>query len=409
MTRSAFLGTATVLMLAASLMASGVAAQGLLDDLGQRLTYTSADGNRWARLSGTAEVAVYDAEEPPPGLLFFDGRSFAAPRLSVTADAGLGSRLLAHARVRADRGFDPGAESDGDLRADEYYLQADVVDRARGRIRIGKFATAFGDWVNRHLAWDNPLISAPMIYDDMVTITDVAAPADTGTFVPRRDQAENKDTWVPVVWGPSYATGASVAFGMGAVDVLVEAKQAAVSADPDSWDEWQRDTDPTFTGHIAWHPRPEWRLGASYSEGPHLRDAAAETLPAGADLDDFEQRTLGVDVTFEHRRLQLWAELVSSRFDVPNVGTADLVGAFVEARWKLATRWWLAGRLNQSWFEDLNAAGQDWDRDLRRTDIGIGFRHSAHVQAKLEYSFAHAEGGNVNGNRVLAAQLVLWF
>jgi hypothetical protein len=360
-------------------------------------------------LAGTAELGLYEAEEPPPGLLFSSASPLLAPRLSLTAEAGLGRRLLAHARLRADRGFDPGAETDGDFRVDEYYLQADVLDPLRGRIRVGKFATAFGDWVNRHLAWDNPLVSAPLLYDDLVTITDGVVPADMAAFLARRDQPENKDTWIPLVWGPAYTTGASVAFGAGAVDVLLEAKQGAVSADPDTWNEWNRDTDPTFTAHIGWHPRAEWQLGASYSEGPYLRGAAAGGLPAGRALDDFKQRTVGLDLTFEHRRLQLWAELVSGRFEVPNVGHADMVGGFMEARWKLAPRWWLAGRWNQSWFKTLDGAGQDWDRDLRRADIGLGFRHSAHLQAKLEYSFGHAEGGDVNGNRILAGQLILWF
>jgi hypothetical protein len=383
-------------------------AQGTLDALADRFTFVSADGGRWARISAMSDLSLYAAEEPPPGLLFSDDTVFVAPRLSVTADAGVGERALLHVRLRADRGFDPGADDGGDVRVDEYFLQADLLASARGRLRLGKFATAFGGWVNRHLSWDNPLITAPAIYEDMVTITAPAAPADLPAFAARRDSAENKAAWVPVVWGPSYATGASIAAGFGSLNAALEVKSAALSAHPDVWDEGF-DTDPTFTGRIGWHPRPEWTVGASFSHGPYLREDAEPTLPADADVDDFDQTTAGLDLSYERRRLQIWAELVQSRFEVPRVGEVETLGGFIEIRYKPAPRWWIAGRGNLAWFDDIPTLDTSWDRDLRRADLALGYRHSAHVQAKLEYSVGDQAGGNTNGNHLVAAQLVVWF
>lgn len=383
--------------------------QGALDRLGERLTFASADGGPWLRLSSMNELTLYGAEEPVSGLLFSDETPLVAPRVSVVVDGGLGPRVTAHARINADRGFDPASESGGEIRADEYFLQLDFLDAARGRLRVGKFATAFGGWVSRHLAWDNPLITAPALYEDMVTITDAAAPADAGAFLGRRGVPENKAAWVPVVWGPSYATGASLSAGVGSVDLTVEVKNAALSARPAAWDEWDPPTDPTVTGRLGWHPDPAWVVGLSFSEGPYLRGAASATLPADTRLDDFHQRTAGFDLTYEHRRLQLWAELVRGRFDVPRVGRVEMLGGFVEARYKTAPRYWLAARWNQSWFDDAPELATDWDRDLQRLDLAIAYRHSAHVQGKLEYSLSDAAGGNVNGNHLVAAQLVLWF
>lgn len=383
-------------------------AQGPLHTLGQELGWVSADGAAWGQLSVTGELTAYAFEDPPPGLIFADDDTFLAPRLSLTADLGVGERLLAHALVRADRGFDPGDDEDGDVRLDEAFVQINLFDAARGRIRAGRFATVFGGWVGRHLAWDNPLISAPAVYDDMVAVTHTAAPPDRDGFAGRRDNPENKDTWVPVVWGPSYATGAAVSGGAGTFDLAVELKNTALSAPPTAWDDGF-DTDPTVSARAGWHPTPEWTLGASFSSGPYLRDAAQPTLPAGADVDDFAQTTWGFDLTYERRHLQLWAELVGSRFEVPRVGDVDMLGGFVELRYKPAPRLWTAVRLNHSRFDDTPGLDQPWDRHLSRVDLGIGYRHSAHVQAKLEYAYGDQAGRDSNGNHLLAAQIMLWF
>ncbi|HEX7036322.1 MAG TPA: hypothetical protein VF210_11135 [Pseudomonadales bacterium] len=396
-----------LLLIAGCASAGSVTAQGPLDELGPRLAFGSAPGP-WAQLSVTSEVTVYGFDEPPPGLVFTGEEPFVAPRIGLTADAGVGERTRLHALVRADRGFDPGREQDGDVRFDELFVQIDLFDRLRGRLEVGRFATAFGGWVGRHQAWDNPLVTAPALYDDMVPITPEAAPADPAAFAARRDNPENKDTWVPVVWGPVYATGAAFAAGAGAFDLTLEVKNTALSAAPERWDDGF-DTDPTFTGRLTWHPRPDWLVGVSLSDGPYLDESAEPTLPPGTDVDDYAQTTWGIDLTYERHHLQLWAELAGSRFEVPGVGDAELLGGFLELRYKPAPRLWLAGRINHTRFDDVHGLERPWDRHLSRLDLAVGYRHSAHLQAKLEYSVGEQAGRDSNGDYRLAGQLVLWF
>lgn len=316
-----------------------------------------------------------------------------------------------HAQARIDRGFDPGRERGGDARVDEYFIDALLLEAGQTTLRAGKFATVFGAWVERHLAWDNPLITAPALYEDLVTITDRAAPADFAVFNGRRDAPDNKQTWIPVIWGPSYATGAALSAQFESVTMAIEVKNAALSSRPESWSAADHGVEagPTVTGRLGWHPRTEWTLGFSASHGPYLRETARSTLPAARDLEDYSQTTLAADLTYELHRLQLWAELVRSSFEVPRVGNLGTYGGFVEVRYKLAPQWWLAGRWNQSWFDDTPTLGQTWDRDLRRFDVAVGYRHDAHIQAKLEYSVGDQSGGDTNGNQHFAAQFVIWF
>jgi hypothetical protein len=400
-----------VLTLAICGSVSDAAAQPLLEDLSRHLTFVSDDGANWVRLTGSGELTVYAPKDPAPGLLFSDATVFVAPRATMTLEAGLGERLLAHVRATADRGFDPGADKQGDTRFDEYFLQLELPDRGRTTVRAGKFATVFGQWPSRHRAWDNPLITAPALYEDMLAITDLAAPADPAAFAARRNAIENKPAWVPLVWGPSYATGASITTGTPTLDLAVEVKNASLSSRPSVWDAIDTgfDTDPTVTARVAWHPAMEWILGASWSRGPYLQKGAAGTLPEGAHVDDFDQTTAAVDLTYERHRLQLWAELAHATFGVPRVGKVDVTGAFLEARYKPAPRYWLAGRLNGTWFGGTPGLERSWDRNLSRLDLAVGYRHSAHIQAKVEYSIGNQAGRDTNGNRLLAAQLIVWF
>lgn len=399
------------LLLLVALLPGPSHAQDTLDALAQRLRVVAADGSRWARLALMTDVTVLVPERPPPGLLRSDAVPFVAPRTALLFDAALGPRLTAHAQARIDRGYDPGRHAGGDARFDEYFIEVALGDAWPLTLRAGKFATVFGNWVERHLAWDNPLITAPALYEDMVAMTDRAAPADFASFVARRDLPDNKAGWVPLVWGPSYTTGAALAARLAAFDIAVEVKNAALSARPGAWSAVDRgfETAPTVTGRVAWRPRADWTVGVSGSRGPYLRREAGTSLPPGDDLDDFLQTLLAVDLTYEWHRLQIWLELARGGFEVPRVGDLDTFSGFAEVRYKFAPQWWLAGRWNQSWYDDTPGLARAWDRDLRRLDLGLGYRHDAHVEIKLEYSLGDQSGGDTNGNQLFATQLVIWF
>ena len=115
-------------------------------------------------LSGEVDLETFLSEQPPPGLNFSDDDVFFNPRLTLFADLHFGSHLAGFVQARLDRGFDPGSREDGDIRLDEYSLTWTPLDSPLINVRAGKFATVFGNWVPRHLAWDNPFITAPVPY-----------------------------------------------------------------------------------------------------------------------------------------------------------------------------------------------------------------------------------------------------
>src|SRR5512143_3264664 len=278
------------------LCARGAFAQDFLEDIDQKLRFSNQDGTIVTDLSLMADVTAFAQDKPAQGLLFSDNDAFVAPRSTAFLDAGIGERILVHVHVDADRGVDPGEQSSGDVRFDAYFVEARLTDPGRVTVRVGKFATSFGGWVSRHLAWDNPMITAPLIYEDVLPMSDHSGPADAAAFAYRRDVVDRQHDWVPIVWGPSYTTGASVAASTDTLDVTLEAKNAAVSSRPQTWDMVSGgfETDPSVTGHLKWHPAEEWWFGSSFSRGPYLQDDAKPTLPPGKRIGDYDQTTSGI-------------------------------------------------------------------------------------------------------------------
>lgn len=382
-----------------------------LDQLDQALYIESPQGFFRSDLSIQADLEAYHSEKAPPGLLFEEDDFFWNPRLSLYLDTRLGEHLYSLVLFRVDRGFDPGAVPGGEGRFDEYLLRYTPFEDPRINFQIGKFATVFGNWVERHDSWNNPLITAPLAYENVMVVGDQAAPPSRAGFAGRRNLADNKRGWLPVIWGPSYAAGASVFGLVDKFEYALELKNASISSRPFAWDPFTVDWDhPTVTARLGFRPNAAWNVGLSGSYGAYLLPGA--TLPAGSSVGQFKQLTFGPDLRYSWRHWELWSEAFFSRFEVPIVGNADTFVYYVETRYKLTPRWFLAGRWNQQFFGEVpNGRGgeQRWDRDVWRLDGGVGYRFGRHLQAKLQYSYAHENGSPKQGDQLVAGQVTVRF
>lgn len=387
--------------------------QEILSRLDEALMVQSETGSLRADVSILADLEVYVAETDAPGLLFQEDASFVNPRLAVFLDLQAGEILALHGQMRVDRGFDPGGREQGDARLDEYFARLRPLGDDRLSVQAGKFATVFGGWVPRHLSWENPFINAPLAYEDVLPIGDQAAPPDARAFLNRKNISDKKRDWVPILWGPSYASGAAVFGRVDWLDYAFEIKNTGISSRPKAWDATEHGFDhPTFTTRLGARPAPEWSFGTSFSRGAYLLHVPSGTLPRGTDVGDFPQTTFGLDASYQHHHLQLWAEAIFSRFDVPHVGDADVFSYFLEARYKIAAQTWIAMRWNQQFFGDVSdGSGREaaWDRDAWRAELALGRRFSEHVQGKIQYSVGDKSGRDPEGDHLFAAQLTLRF
>ena len=406
---------------AAALLASAPAASAddWLDRLDTALSVNAFDGNIRARFSGLADLEGYVLTQPAPGLLFTEKSTLFNPRLTLFLDAQLGAQLYVFVQFRADRGFDPGY-NDARAALDEYALRFTPWDDGRFSFQVGKFATVVGNWAARHSSWDNPFLTAPLPYENLTGIWDSSAVDSLGTLqywahvdpgfrsgaIP--DDVSDKHLRVPVLWGPSYASGLSVAGHLGHFEYAAELKNASLSSRPEAWDgtvvQWQH---PTVSGRLGLRPNAMWNLGFSASTGTYLLPEARPTLAPGSGFEDYREIVLGQDISFAWHRWQVWAEFYEARFEIPGVGHADSLAYYIEAKYKFTPQLFGALRWNQQLFSDID--GEITGRDICRLDAALGYRFTAHTQLKLQVSVQHEDAAPRAYGHTLGAQFTVKF
>src|SRR5271154_6608445 len=100
--------------LAVLFLAGRAAAQeDFLDSLDDHLKFSACQGALAGHISGLLDLEEYYVQQPAPSLIYEDHSFLFNPRLTLNLDAQLGPQVYLFAQARADRGFDPSAESDG--------------------------------------------------------------------------------------------------------------------------------------------------------------------------------------------------------------------------------------------------------------------------------------------------------
>jgi hypothetical protein len=391
---------------------SNCAAQDWLDLLSDDLHLKTPDGYFRSDLTVLVDAEGYYVDQRPPGLIYPD-HSFFNPRATFFIDTVLGKHLYSFIQARVDRGFDPGADLKGDARLDEYFLRWTPLDSPVVSVQFGKFATVIGNWVNRHDSWENPLITPPLPYANLTIMSDDDPPTSPLDLLMRRNLPDDKGSWLPVVWGPAYTTGWALMGTVSKVDYAFEIKNASISSHPDQWELgdnlWRN---PTYSGRLGFRPAPAWNSGISFSIGPYMYSDAVPLLPPGKGLNDYNEITLDYDVSYAWRHWQLWGEVFLTRFEVPNVGNADMLTYYIEAKYKITANLYAAIRWNQQFFgsvKDGSGGTEHWDDNLNQIDAALGYRFSRHWQAKIQYSFDHRNGSPQQGEHLVAGQVTLKF
>ena len=390
----------------------------LLDRVNDALSIRNSQNQFQLQLSGLIDFEGYFIDQRAPALINTDDSFLFNPRLSLFLDAQWTSHWYFFGQLRIDRGFDP-SDQGAQVRLDEYFLRYTPLDHPWVAVQVGKFATVVGNWTSRHLSWDNPFINAPLPYENVTGIWDSAAPDDVDDLfawghVGEYDSGDYSDKYLrlPIIWGPSYASGFAVLGTIEKFDYALELKNSALASRPESWDVNNVGLeDPTFSGRVGFRPNEMWNFGFSGSAGPYLQSQAGSTLPRNGDIDDYRELLLGQDISFAWHHWQFWAEFYETRFEVPRIGHADVFSYYLETKYKFTPQLFGAVRWNQQAFGTVTDEGEQvrWGNDVWRVDASVGYRFTNYLQGKLQYSFTHTDAKIQVGEQLIATQFTIKF
>ncbi|MCH7843406.1 MAG: hypothetical protein IID01_11640 [Chloroflexi bacterium] len=134
------------------------------------------------------------------------------------------------------------------------------------------------------------------------------------------------------------------------------------------------------------------RFGGSVARGPYLLPEAAEADTQHTVVEKYNATALELYLEYKAGYLQLHSEAVYSRWESPYMADDEQLAAwsgYFELRYDVSPTVYLAGRYDQfgySTFTDPSTQGQQtWGNDLRRIEVGLGYRISREMLLKAVY------------------------
>lgn len=372
------------------------------------LSTTAVSPWQWD-FGGQLETTFWSTGNPPAALLQRGGETF-DPRLVLEFDGRYRDDWFFHTTARVDRGFDPASNGDFELRIDELFLRYSAWEGALD-IQVGKFATVFGTWVNQHEYNDDPFLTPPLPYSQILGVSVNNPNTLSPTAISLSAQADSlrifttpKSTWASTIWGPSYGSGLSLSGQRSGFEYAVEVKNIGLSRRASQWDEGiEGFENPTFTGRIGHRPSASFSYGFSASRGPYLDPESERFLPRGIDIGDLPYTTLGADLSWSHRDLIVSGEIIASRYETLAIGDLHSLSYYGQVRWKFAPGLWIAGRWGQTFNNDargLNGESIEWSPDLWRISGSLGWRVTPELLLKTEYNYTFINDSRVDGQNL---------
>jgi hypothetical protein len=283
-------------------------------------------------------------------------------------------------------------------------------------IQLGKFGTPFGHFLTRNYSNENPLIGYPLIYTHRTPVNARYVSADPAELLSYRGRGQgagfyafdNDSDWLPLI-NFSYPTGIMAFGNPGRWDYRFAAVNSSLSNPLNLGTPGQR---LQWIGAGGVNCFPGLHAGVSYAEGPYLNGSANRWLTIGQSINDFKQRALGFDLQYTLHHLEVYAELVFNRFDVPNIlQPLGATGYYIEVKQTWTPRIFTAVRWNQIYFDRLRndfAPGENprFDYNVNSLEVGIGYRFTEKLLSKFSYQYNRTLGDMVPTESVFAAQLV---
>jgi hypothetical protein len=361
-------------------------------------------------------VEVSRTDQINSNFFSFGENPFHAVRLRLLADGKIHEHVTAFAELLSDDGHAP-----------RLYGGFVRLSDPKGRdvhLEIGKIPMHVGAFPNRSDASRNNLIGSPLIYQYHVDVRDDQVPVRPEDIVANQARGYFSDYYrngaLSGVGYPGTGQALSVLYencwDVGAVVVGTAAPFefafGATNGTVGSMVTTDDNDGKQVLGRIGVSPAPWVRAGVSGARGPYLNRILEDELPAGRKVDDYNQVFAGGDLELSYDRAIVYGEYVWNRYEQPFVGNLDLRGWYTEGKITVLPGWYVAGRYSRILFDDLRLSSGGlaaWDAPLWRREIGVGFKPSKMLLAKLVHQETHTETAPRRVEAFMAAQLAVVF
>jgi len=214
---------------------------------------------------------------------------------------------------------------------------------------------------------------------------------------------------IPLISGFEWDTGVEVTWRAGMLELAGSVTNGTLS-NPRVTDD---NGGKQFAARVGVTPAVGLVLGASAAHGAWLSESVApDSSPA--------QQSFGADAEYSRDHWLVRGECVWSRWGFPHAltpsdtTTLDAVGAWIEGRYRLTPRIFVAARADHLGFSTLRGAtlattGEPWDAPVRRIEGAVGYYLQRNFVARASVQGNWRDAGRDRNRAYLSGQLVYWF
>jgi len=313
------------------------------------------------------------------------------------------------------------------------YVRVRPVKNVPLDVQAGRIPAVFGAYARRYGTSDNPLIGVPLVYQYLTSLRPDSVPASADGLLffrglgwqpvyPVGDRTDKPG--VPLMTTYQWDTGVQAHFGGRLVQGAV-ALTSGTLANPRVDDD---NDGRQWSGRVSFTPVVGLVVGASASRGEFLAREITDSYNALLNQHNhYTQRGLGLDAEYSRGYWVVRGEVIDSRWNLPQINNPPIdrplhaTGGFVEARYRLTPRYYVAGRVDRLTFSRVRGERQPgsapgswtpWDAPVNRVEVGGGMNMTRHItgRAILQYNLRESPVQFVGTVRLYpSAQLSFWF
>lgn len=282
-------------------------------------------------------------------------------------------------------------------------------------IHAGIIPNPVGLWGPRTYSNKNPLIGVPLMYLYHTALAPGKYQINNDQLLESRGRGFLK-YGLPIMYDPCWNSGVEIFGAAGMIDWSVGALSGSVSAPT-----IEREKDlPQMTAKLGLYFSPVFSMQFSGFAGPYLDDISSfetvyEYYPKitasheAKGAEDFLNLGGGISAHYDYGMLEMFGEAFFSRWEHPVYDNLDAYSAYVDARYKLAPQWYLAGRVETIRFSQYDFGSvngkQHWDYPLNRFELGVGYHFDEAVTLKVVTQIVRSSESAPLDDEMIAIQL----